>query len=201
MPGEVAVDLTEAHRLAQLRVGARSVAQLRTVWPLLDPEDLDATFPLWVSAVQPIVEANRSQSAELAGAFYTALRQFTIGEAAQHVVRAGPVDPRALVTSMLVTGPISIRSNLARMTLTQAADVAEARTSGAAMRHVLNGGRETLMETVKADPRSGRWQRVTSGNACDFCSMLEDRGAVYSDDTADFEAHDGCGCTAEPVFN
>jgi hypothetical protein len=30
--------------------------------------------------------------------------------------------------------------------------------------------------------------------------MLADRGAVYSEATADFAAHDHCGCSAEPVY-
>jgi hypothetical protein len=30
--------------------------------------------------------------------------------------------------------------------------------------------------------------------------MLAGRGSVYSADTAEFEAHDHCGCSAEPVY-
>jgi hypothetical protein len=41
---------------------------------------------------------------------------------------------------------------------------------------------------------------VTSGNACDFCSMLADRGAVYGEASAEFEAHDHCSCSAQPVY-
>jgi hypothetical protein len=44
------------------------------------------------------------------------------------------------------------------------------------------------------------WQRVASDNACAFCEMLAARGAVYSEESADFEAHDGCTCTVEPVW-
>lgn len=45
------------------------------------------------------------------------------------------------------------------------------------------------------------WRRVTSDNPCDFCAMLAAQGAVYNaEETADFEAHDNCSCTAEPVW-
>lgn len=192
-------ELTEVHRLAQLRLGTRTVVQLRAVWPLLDPDDLDGTFPTWLSAVQPIVESNRFQSTELAAAYFAALRLQHLGDAGS-VVRAEALDPNVLATSMLVTGPVSIRSNLTRMTMAAATDIAESRVAGAAMRHTLNAGRETITSSIRADRRALGYQRIASGNACAFCSMLADRGAVYGENSASFEAHDRCGCTAEPVF-
>lgn len=75
--------------------------------------------------------------------------------------------------------------------------------------HKLNGGltlvvnnvyRETIMESSIADPAARGWQRVADGNACGFCQMLEGRGAVYSESSADFASHDHCGCSAEPAF-
>jgi len=190
------VDLTEAHRLAQLRLGARTISQLRAVWNLLDPEDLDGTFAEWVSAVQPIVDAGRAASSRLAGAYFNALRTLELGEPGD-VIPAGPLDPRTLITSMLVTGPVSIRANRGRLTLTETLDIAAARTSGAAMRHALNGGRETLTGSVRADRRAVGYQRVASGNACDFCA--ERAGATFAEDEV-FEAHDRCGCAAVPLF-
>ena len=41
-------------------------------------------------------------------------------------------------------------------------------------------------------------RRVLGGEGCEFCQMLAGRGAVYSAETADFEAHDKCACTPEP---
>lgn len=45
-----------------------------------------------------------------------------------------------------------------------------------------------------------RYRRITSGTACAFCRMLAGRGAVYSENTGRFQAHDHCACTAEPDF-
>lgn len=191
--------LSETHRAAQLRLGARTIVGLRAVWPLLDPEDLDGSFEEWFAAVQPIVEANRAQSAQLASGYLAALRALTIG-AGGDVVHAAPLDARQLITSMIVTGPVSIRANVGRMTLTEAVDIAQGRTAAAAVRHTLNGGRETVTETIKADRRAVGYQRITSARACEFCSMLAGRGPVFKEDTADFPAHDGCGCAAEPVY-
>lgn len=45
------------------------------------------------------------------------------------------------------------------------------------------------------------FRRVASGGACAFCQMLASRGGVYSKRGANFEAHDGCTCSAEPIFH
>jgi hypothetical protein len=194
--------LTEAHRLAQVRLGVVTVRQMLAVFHILDPDDLDGTFPDWLTAVAPIVQAQRRSSAELAGRYLAVSRALHIGlDTTFAPTIAAPVNLQQLLTSMLVTGPVSIRAGLARqLPVDRTLDIAQGRTSAAAMRHVLNGGRETITSTVKADPRAVGYERVTSGSACDFCSMLADRGAVYGEASADFEAHDGCACGAEPVY-
>lgn len=65
---------------------------------------------------------------------------------------------------------------------------------------VANAYRDTIMESSIADPAARGWQRVADANACAFCQMLESRGEVYSQASADFASHDACGCTAEPAF-
>lgn len=78
--------------------------------------------------------------------------------------------------------------------------VAAAETARAAGRHAVNGGREVVREAAILDPDARGWARVTAGKACKFCQMLASRGAVYTQDTVDFQAHDGCHCMPEPVF-
>lgn len=69
------------------------------------------------------------------------------------------------------------------------------RVARSAQRRVLNAGRRTTLSI--ADMNNLRWYRRTTGmENCDFCDMLESRGAVYTRDTAFFETHDGCDCTA-----
>lgn len=194
--------LTETHRLAQARLGARVVALLHAAWRVLDLTELEGTFESWLAVVEPLIQSHREASAGLTAAYLTTARTVALGPDGRFTpILAGPADARAIRTSMLVTGPVSIRSALGRgARLAAAADVAQARSSAAAMRHVLNGGRETLTQTVQADRRAVGYARVASGKACNFCSMLADRGAVYGEESADFQAHDGCSCSAEPVF-
>ena len=197
-----AARLTEAHRLAQSRLGADLVRQLRRVWSMLDPADLNGTFADWLAVVTPLIQAQRGSSAALAANYLIAFRTLELGVGGTFTpTLAARADPRAIATSMLVTGPASIRSALARsVPLERALDTAEARCSAAAMRHALNGGRDTIVETARSDRRMVGWARATSGQPCAFCAMLASRGPVYGTDVAEFKAHDHCTCAPEPVY-
>lgn len=70
---------------------------------------------------------------------------------------------------------------------------------GGMQRRIANFSRGTITGSSVADPAARGWERIGSGE-CDFCSMLLGRGAVYSEATADFQAHDHCRCSAAPVF-
>lgn len=202
MASEAGRQLTEAHRRGQVAIGAKTVLAMGAASRLLDPADLDGSFEDWLTVVGQIVGANRAESSRLSTGYLRALRSLELeDDDGFDPVLADDADRRGLSISMLVCGVISLRSNLARaMPLERAEEIAEERSAAAAMRWSLNGGRETITGTVRADPRAAGWQRVTSGKSCDFCSMLAGRGAVYGEDTADFEAHDGCSCSAEPVY-
>lgn len=185
------------HRQAQARLGVAAIAQLRAVFRLLDPKAVDATFERWLAVVTPIVAANRATSAQLAGAYLTAFKQIEHGGPVD-IVTASPADVAALATSMLVTGPVAYKLAARRgVGLAQAATIAETRTSGAGMRFVLEGGRDTILNTLRSDGDAKGFVRVAAGNACAFCSELEGKHA-NSDEA--FPAHDHCSCTAEPVY-
>lgn len=70
---------------------------------------------------------------------------------------------------------------------------------GGMQRRIANHSRLTVVRSSITDPGARGWQRVGVGG-CDFCSMLLGRGAVYTEATADFPAHDSCQCGAEPAF-
>lgn len=192
--------LTERHRLAQARLGARTARMAVELWPLIDPEAVDDTFAHWLRAVSPVVQAQRVASSRLAANYLIAHKMTALGAGARTVpLLADPADVAALATSMLVTGPVRLKANVGGgVALGKAADVAMVSTARAAMRFALNGGRETITATAIADPDARGWQRVTSGRACDFCSILATD--VYTAESADFQAHDGCTCSAEPAY-
>lgn len=85
--------------------------------------------------------------------------------------------------------------------LDKAADVESFRTliEGGTQRRIANFARLTVTGSSISDPSARGWQRTGVGE-CDFCQMLLGRGAVYSEASADFEAHDHCNCGAEPAW-
>lgn len=193
-------ELTLSHKAAQNRIGSQTITRLRPLWRLLDGSSLDATTERWLAACIAVIQDQRQTSAALAALYVDQFKKATLGVAARPVL-AGAAPIEALATSLLVTGPLSVKSAVARgVPLVRAMSVAEASSSAAAVRHAMNAGRETITASVAADPAGRGWRRVTSGRACKFCQMLAGRGAVYSADTADFQCHDGCNCSAEPVY-
>lgn len=200
MPSRAGAHLTETHRLTQIRIGALTARQMTLLWPLLDLEHLDRTFPAWAAAVQNLVTVQRRLSAATAAAYYTAFRRTQLPAIPEFVPPVvDSIDRRAVARSMLVTGPISIKQAMNRgVTIATADTVANARSAGAAMRQTLNAGRETILNAVNTDTRAQGWERVISGDACDFCESLA--GEVFSEANVDFAAHDHCACSAQPAF-
>jgi hypothetical protein len=110
---------------------------------------------------------------------------------------------RAAKVSLEVTGPAAQKSKTSRgKPLVVVRDESFTAASGAASRHVLTGGRRSLLTLLEADPQAVGWARVTDGDPCAFCAMLASRGVVYgSEAAAGFSAHDHCACTAEPAYS
>lgn len=199
MPTAAGNQLTEQHRQQQMRLAAGTARQLMELWPIWD--GTVETFDTFTAATVALTQGRRSDSAGLAAGYYQAYRiaEGLTGDAPVRL--ADRVEPERVITSLNVVARRSVQKSIrAGMSPQAARQIALGRTQGAVSRHVLNGGRQTILQTLKADPASARWRRVTSGSACSFCSMLAGRGAVYTSDTVDFKAHDNCRCTAQPVF-
>ncbi len=185
---------TRAYRSSQATLRALLERLLRDAWPLLDPTEVDATFTRWAAQVSLAVLDQRKVSATIAARY---LRELGVA-----VSLAGPVPLEVLMRSLAITGPVSIKAGMtAGKVLELAAADAFTLSSQAAVRHMLDGGRETVRASSIQDRRVRGWQRIAAGNACDFCLMLAGRGGVYSEAGAGFECHDGCQCSVEPVIN
>lgn len=202
MPATTAgAHLTEAHRRAQAELGAQVVALTAALWPLLDPDRIEATLDRWLTAIVAIATAQHDASARLGAAYLDVFRGLEAPDAAAFTPALPVLDAPALTTSLVVTGPVAYRAALARnVPRALALERAQTGTTGAAMRHALNGGRDVITEAARTDPAARGWARATSGRACHFCALLAARGPVFRAETATFHAHDHCSCTAEPVY-
>ncbi|WP_028497402.1 VG15 protein [Microbacterium sp. 11MF] len=70
-----------------------------------------------------------------------------------------------------------------------------------AARYTAEPARLTITQSVEADPDAYGWSRRVRAGACRFCRALEQRGRTYRRSTADFAAHNDCGCVAVPNWN
>ncbi len=193
--------LTERHRTAQLALRALALRQVLAIWPAFDLDDAARSWPPVESALLAVIGERRAVSASLAAGYFEAFRRAErVGGAAEPVL--APFDAEAVArarTSLQVTGYVTTE----RLRMLKRADperVALVRVSGAVTRHVLDGGRATLLASVRRERRARGWARVTSVQPCEFCSMLASRGGVYTGTSGAFQAHDHCGCSLEPAF-
>lgn len=190
--------LTLVHRRQQLALRKVTIARMERLWPALDWADLDRTYPGFAAEVAALVTANRRTSQGLAVGY---LRAFRVASGLSGDVRivVPPMPPEQFKTSLRVTSLVAAKKAAARLDPPDVAMTnALTQASGAMARLVLNGGRETVNETIRNDSEARGWRRVLGGGGCDFCQILA--GRVYPRDNAGFDAHDKCGCTSEPVY-
>ena len=127
-------------------------------------------------------------------------------------------DREQIAESLKVTGPVAFKKNFARFGDIDIARATMLRTlKGSVDRLTLQGARRTVMETVAAADQIIGYRRVAQTGACDFCKMLERRGAVYKTagragsvtgrggrprgtQRVGASYHDHCRCLVEPIY-
>lgn len=187
--------LTAAHYRAQLALKAQTVRDAHALWQMFDPQDRDS-WSRMLKLATLAVHARHKMSAGIAAAYYSglALERARVDEAAR---LAPALDDTRIEKSLTATGLVGTVRALSVGKSTEAAmAVGFVRFSGSLSRLAMTGGRDTILESVQASRRAVGYSRITSGNACSFCSGLA--GEASAPDA--FAAHDHCSCTAEPTF-
>lgn len=135
-----------------------------------------------------LVETYSLAAGSLAADYYDDVRERASvkGRFAAIVPEPGDTDTRSLVA----------------WALQEATDDASFRTlvEGGFQKRISNGARNVVTTSSIADPHARGWMRIGAGE-CNFCAMLVARGAVYTEATVDFAAHDHDKCQAAPSFN
>jgi hypothetical protein len=210
--------LTEQHRRAQLAIRSAFMAELVRLWPLINLDRLDETAAEWIGFVTDLIMLWRNESVNRALLYYDEFRR---AETGQPLTQRGnyrslvTVEPAAIRTSLLVTGPIGVKSRIGKGIHPEVAKAkALVDVTGAASRHVLNGGRQLITEATNRDKLAVGFARVTDDDPCAFCAMLASRGPDYNSRASALrttsrskkrgpgrEYHDHCGCTVEAVYS
>lgn len=217
--------LTEAHRVAQAKNGALVAYIVAQLWlRSIDPDDIAGSSRTLIERLIPSLVQRRTQSALLARKYYETFRTTELGGGdGFSLPDLSTMNLEALQTSLRVTGEVALKKKLAGYPVgadgklhiafvNAAIEETSVQISGAATRHVMNGGRDEIQQAQEADPRALGYIRVTDGDPCFFCAMLASRGPIYGDDSFDesdprfigegqHKVHDHCGCGVEPVFS
>lgn len=188
-----------AHRQRQLSVRNTALARLLALWRIVDIDNLDTVETFSIAAV-PVVDAGFGRSSVVSAGYYQSARP--PGITTVTVPTLAPPIATQTVDLLRGAGLAGIVNGRRRgMEPSRAMRNGFVKVAGSAASLVLSGGRETLLAATRQDPAAtGRWQRVSGATSCEFCSMLAGRGFAYSEETADFAAHDHCGCSIEPEF-
>jgi hypothetical protein len=196
---EEGATLTTQHRAAQTTLRAAVVRELLILWQLFDPND-PKSYDRFIEAATVVIGARRSQSAQIAAAYYDRFREAEVGGRIAVNV-AADLPPEQIAASLRATG---LAGTLRALRLGQSAEAAARNgfvlASGAGSRLTINGARDTIVGTAQSERMHVGWQRVTDGEPCYFCAMLASRGPVYREETVGFQAHDHCACVPEPVY-
>ena len=197
--------VSAAHDAAQAHLLNTGLAEVTGIYTAtITPTTLDS--PEYPKLAAASVAKTRAKSVEVSKAFYGALRTAETGAAGLKVpfVVPTPGSPAAalLETSMLVTGPVAVKTALRNgASMQEALGTGLKRTIGAATRHVEGGARDANRLASFHDPLAHGWARRSGGIPCSFCAMLVSRGPVYSSaGTGSFKSHDFCHCKAVAFF-
>lgn len=193
--------LTAIHQLLQQRIGGNTARRLDNLWRLVNI-DKALTEDEWTAAVLIVLGDAHDVSAEVARRYYQGYR-------AAELRTFELVREFGVVTFQTQAARSALSAQLGRLRelIGAGVDPVEAvRRVGKAhtremVEYALDGGRNTIINTVQSDRRALGWYRVTDADPCAFCALLASRGAVYkSQQSASFGSHPSCGCTAEPAF-
>src|SRR5690606_15088089 len=161
---------TERHRLAQLRLSRTLIRQAIALWRgSFVPDRARDSFLNLIPAYVGLVRQHRQASAQLAAQYYQDFRRAELKALRDEddtdritIIDRSEIDPDHVARSLSFSGPTSyIRARRAGHSHVKAELIAMNNAAADFMRLALHGGRETILETLLADPRAERCARAT----------------------------------------
>ncbi len=221
--------LSDAFRAAEARRAALVATAVAAYWRARVSADDPESIERWLAALVPLIMRERNASAVRSALYGNTIRTLEVGledgfrfDSLQGGMPSENIE-KAIRTSLVVTGPVALRSRIEKISgrdvspleekalLAKAHDQSGAGAAAAAVRHVLGGGRTSLIDGVARDKKALGWVRLTRAEPCYFCALLASRGAVYKGDSfedsdtmfdgpGEVKVHDSCQCSLKPVY-
>lgn len=200
--------LTDRHRRSQVRLAITADSQARRLWDSsLNLADLDASQPVWKQTMLNLLETWYHISQQEALLYLPQFRQAELEGGSGIRVDVPRFDRDAVGGQLDWMGSTNVKWHMSMgQTQQDAYEAARRLFLGAFHEAVLAGGRGTVQEWARKDPRAIGYRRVADGNPCTFCAMLVSRGPVYTSERKALSQRGGgayhphCGCTVEVVY-
>jgi len=207
--------LVSQHHEYQRRIARDVVAALHPLWEILDFHELRQSTSPWLKATRPIVERGYLESRHAAAEFVKNFRNASLPSA--EPLETGVLPPweaqtprqisLTIMVSLRVTGPVWVAKNtVTGMNWQQVQELKDrgfSKSSGAATRLVLNGGRGVVRDLALADPLAQGVAGIAGEGSCKSCLALTSpiwkwQGSRKMDAVA--VGHDFCTCSAKPLY-
>lgn len=187
--------LTAQYRAGQVAIKAQMVRDASRIWAAWRGTG-KAEWERMVALAVPIIQLRHRTAAGVSARYFETLASLEV-DRKEHGVLPPKLDAGLIADTLAATALVSVYHGRQRgLTLAAAKQVGFVRLAGAASRLAMSGGRDAILSSVKSSNRAVGFGRVTSGQACEFCSELE---GEHSQEEA-FAAHDHCACVATPMF-
>lgn len=192
-------------RSGLLAIAAEFIRRIRSLLRVLPANPSDEVWDAFVREVHREMLRARRESYLLARDYYASQR-------ADAVEPGYEPEPRERAYPVQVLDSVLERTTRAHLDGLEEWEVdrerIERETLATLERHVVQAGRDAVLDAASEDPQAVGFARVPSGaETCAFCLMLASRGAVYkSEQTARFKDgtrdpyHNNCDCVIVPVF-
>lgn len=190
--------LTEAYRRRQAVLREQTERRVRAMSRFVNVQDIDGSWR-WRLEMQSLMADQHEKNLRLTERY---VDQFALVENGRTIDVVRPdFDAVAVDRTIQIEGSAYMKKLIGGgLGYREAVGKASLNLASALGQSTLDAGRNLVDVTMRYHGRKGRYRRVTDGQPCAFCAMLAGRGPVYSEETAYFESHKHCGCTAEPVF-
>lgn len=179
--------------------------RIAVIFQLLDPFELDATYPAFEAAFLAEVERSGEKHFNLNKGFLKAYILEEFGKTASGLeagyVAMSSTRREAVASSLSAVTRAGIKAHTANGdNIIKAYKDAGTRAVGVGRRNARQPAREFTASVSRKTRGLGYYKRVLTGReSCNWCAMIASRGAVYTIDTAEGAWHDNCDCEIAPA--
>lgn len=174
--------------------------QLEKVFMLLDPFDLDNTYPPFEAAYLELLESTSGKFLTVQRGFIQAYVKVEFGLTIADVPASAAISRPKASASLSAVTKASIKAHSANGdSILKAYKDAQTKAYGVGRRHAREAARSYMGKAAMRTKGIKGYKRVLTGSeTCSFCAMLADRGAVYSYESVGFRSHENCDCLGIP---